>query len=357
MACSKPAAIQHLPAELLLSILVYLPPLDKTSLALTCRALAFILGSHVSEVASKAKGASWRQHDEFLDLLQRDLDDEKYWRCRDCLTFHLRSRPPPEQKPKPLLAQRLSLRGFFNCGKSPEEADLRLGILGDPLYVLRFNLIRAVMDRHFLGAPHGVCLNSMKCSGTRVFPVFGISNMVLRYDVTPKIVLDRLLLRATYTFSPQRTMYVQNMRVHEISVNGFLDTISFMFCGHQHVRNMTQVHDLKDRTLRCSYCPTQHILTMPTHDTVCFRVYQNLGSGRSPLDARWKHFVQPWGKGTKQYPWGGEDVMEAFERILCSTREEFERQLQKSDGLGNWYDPALKRRTYKTLPKSVARAL
>jgi hypothetical protein len=59
----------------------------------------------------------------------------------------------------------------------------------------------------------------------------------------------------------------------------------------------------------------------------------------------------------KKYDWGEESLDEAFNRIMCSTTDEFEKQVQMSDGRGAWYDPQLKKRVYKTLPISVARAL
>jgi hypothetical protein len=86
------------------------------------------------------------------------------------------------------------------------------------------------------------------------------------------------------------------------------------------------------------------------------RVWQNFGAGRTPKDPKWVHMSRT-GKQSKLYPWGKENIGEAFERILCSTKKEFQQQLERSDGGGTWYDPELKKRAYKTLPWKLGERL
>jgi hypothetical protein len=95
---------------------------------------------------------------------------------------------------------------------------------------------------------------------------------------------------------------------------------------------------------------------MPGHSGIRIRVWQNLGSGRSRNDLKWLH-ISKSGAESRLYDRGKEDIREAFDRILCSTKEEFKRQLERSDGRGSWYDPELKTRQYKTLPAQLAERL
>jgi hypothetical protein len=59
-----------IPTELLFMVISYLTTNEQACLSLTCKHFAAILGPSLWPLTSKAKGASWRKHDEFLDILQ-----------------------------------------------------------------------------------------------------------------------------------------------------------------------------------------------------------------------------------------------------------------------------------------------
>ncbi|KAF2733566.1 hypothetical protein EJ04DRAFT_513074 [Polyplosphaeria fusca] len=363
---SHPSPIQQLPAELLLNITKDLRPIEQASLALTCRLFASTLGPSIWPAVSQAGTASWRDHDDVLDLLQRDLPSVEWWRCRMCMMFHARSKAAPIED-----AARSSfhLRNMLPFKTSPSShpdtpRGLALGAAAEPLYTVDFSLVRAVMDRHFGARRYdGLCLHSLQCARKRTWPVTQIDDIVVEYSFLPKIVLDRLLLRATYTLWSKRNMYVQNMVLSDLSIADFLRDMHFKTCNHcfagEVLRGLMRPAAPSERAplrSRCAFCPTQSIAYVLSNGGICIRTWQNLGSGRDAKDRRWVHLSSGVAEA-KKYAWGSEDVQEAFERILCSTRDEFERQVEISDGRGTWYDPQLEKSVYKTLPTSVAEAL
>jgi hypothetical protein len=352
------ASFQTLPTELLLSIVFFLSPVSQASLALTCRSFAHILGPSAWKDARANGHASWVHHDDMLDVLQRDMNSEAWWRCPECIRYHTRRKICTKEGVIPTLQRFLDLRS-----KRDEMKSLKLGNPKDPIYVLDFPLLKSVMDRHLQGTPHGICLNSLRCRGTRDFPLSETTRMELKYEILPKIILDRLLLQVTYTFTPLRIMFVRNMAVTDMSTLSFLQQLNFWVCGHLQsstaVIEATAGQRLKSGILYCKYCPFQYsvntAISLPSakRKVIEIKTWYNMGRGQSAKDVKWMHIVRR-GKGKKAYIWGKQNISEAFERILCSTTEEFERQLERSDGAGNWYDPELKMRAYKTLPVNLA---
>lgn len=356
----QPAPFQNLPTELLLSVFSYLSPVSQASLALTCRSFALILGPSAWKDAKKAGSASWVHHDDMLDVLQRDLSSEAWWRCSECVRYHARRKTCPKEQAK---GSNLHALLDFRT-KRDEKKSLRLGNPKDPIYILDFYLLKSIMDRHFLAPSRGVCLNSLRCRGTRFFPLSETTKMELKYEVLPKIVLDRLLLQVTYTFTPLRIMFIRNMVIADVSTLDFLQRLDFWLCGHMQcstaVMQATAGQALKSRqTVHCKYCPTQYSvntaisLASSKSKVIQIKAWHNLGAGQSAKEVKWVHVARR-GKEKRGYAWGKQNIAEAFDRILCSTTEEFERQLERSDGAGSWYDPELKRRAYKTLPVNLA---
>jgi len=352
------ASFQNLPTELLLSIVSFLSPVSQASLALTCRSFALILGPSAWKDARVNGHASWVHHDEMLDVLQRDMSSEAWWRCPECTRYHTRRKICTKEGIIPTLQGLLDIKS-----RRDEMKSLKLGNPKDPIYVLDFYLLKSVMDRHRQGTPHGICLNSLRCRSTRDFPLSETTRMELKYEALPKIVLDRLLLQITYTFTPLRIMFVRNMAVTDISTLSFLRELNFWICGHLQssaaVIQATAGQTLKSGILYCKYCPLQYsvntAISPPSAKckVIEIKTWYNMGQGQSAKDVKWKHLVRR-GKGKRAYVWGKQNIAEAFERILCSTTEEFERQLERSDGAGSWYDPELKMRAYKTLPVNIA---
>ncbi|KAF2466125.1 uncharacterized protein BDR25DRAFT_359911 [Lindgomyces ingoldianus] len=351
--------IQILPAELLLSIAVYLTPIDQASLALTCRSLGLGLGPPAWKLTSKAGEASWYKHADMLDLLQRDLHSEQWWRCKQCEMFHSRKKKAENEALRGFLGRHLRLSGIMGASMRNEGGSLQIGLQDYPVYILDFSLLKAVMDRHFLGAAHGVCLNTLKCQGTRTSLLSKASEIVLKYDFAPKIVLDKLLLQSTYTFRPQPTMFLQKVKVDKPSVQDFLDQLQFQICSHDMASDIFQnskpeiVNPFAETVRKCPYCPTQSQVGYNLHEELIIRVWQNFGPGRSPKDSEWLHMLKS-GKEARKYGREKADIRTAYEKIFCSTKDEFELQLERSDGQGNWYGPGFMKPVYKTLPAKVA---
>ncbi|KAF2188924.1 hypothetical protein K469DRAFT_73029 [Zopfia rhizophila CBS 207.26] len=345
----KLAPIQTLPPELLLSICGYLSPISQTSLALTCRSIAFTLGPSVCKKTSKAGKASWWMHSEMLDVLQKDFKSEEWWRCEECLNFHQRVKASQQ-------SEESLIKGLLDRSKNGRPRAIQFGMPNDPLYILDFELIKGVMDRHFLGPAHGVCLNTMKCQGSRTFPLSKATNVVLKYDFTPKIVLDSLLLQSTYSFQLQKTMFVRNVKLDEISIKEFLAKLGFWICKHAAVvedlwgLSTTSKHE---EFSKCEYCPTEYGMRLKAEQNIKLQVYHNVGAGRTAKDPKWLHLSRG-GKERKVYEGKREDIAQAYQRVYCSTKEEFERQMARSDGLGNYFDRSIKMCTYKTLPLRLA---
>jgi hypothetical protein len=345
-----------LPTELILTIVPYLTTIDRACLALTCKTFAATIGPSPWEESSKAKRAEWGRHDDMLDALQRDLQEE-YWRCTDCVLFHARVKVQrlPSKKSRWDVVPKWAF-------SREENRELRIGPEEAPIYTITSSFVESIMARHLHSAPSGLCLNALKCRGSRTFTMSPITIVILDYTFTSKIVLDRLLLRTTYTFRQHRTMFVNNMPLAEKPLEEYLSTLPFNICKHQKLASaFTLYPPLPDQPLasetRCAYCPTQWVFRLSTPHEIRLDVYHNLGEGRSKEDERWKFLAQPVKKRMKRYAWGKEDVEQAFERIMCSTMEEFKKQLERSDGRGSWYDPLLMCRAYKTLPESVGMAL
>ena len=115
----------------------------------------------------------------------------------------------------------------------------------------------------------------------------------------------------------------------------------------------------KTKAMYCKYCPMQYYAytfgrAPPSESKVVeVKAWYNLGAGQSPKDSKWLHIART-GKEKRAFAWGKQNIAEAFERIWCSTEEEFKRQLERSDERGNWYEPELERKAYKSLPVHLA---
>jgi hypothetical protein len=356
----KPQAtpMLNLPTELILSIVSFLSPASQASLALTCRSFALILGPTAWKDARTNGHVSWAQHDGILDVLQRDMSSEAWWRCPECIRYHPRQKTRPEGQVISTLQVLIDYRS-----RRDERKRLVLGNPLDPIYILDFDLLKSIMNRHTLGPPNGLCLNSLRCRGIRDFPLTETTRMELQYQVLPKIVLDRLLVQVTYTFTPLPIMFVRNMAVADVSTLSFLRDLNFWICGHLQC-SAAAIHATAGQTLNpgvfhCKYCPMQCSvktdISLPSvkSKVVEIKTWYNFGQGQSGKDVKWMHIVRR-GKAKKAYVWGKQNIADSFERILCSTKEEFERQLEKSDGAGTWYDDELKMHGYKTLPFELA---
>lgn len=317
----RKSSIQTLPVELLQQIASYLTPEAEAAFSLTCHDIAHVIGNRAL-VDNYGKAASWYKKLEFLDVLLPDYSPVDWWRCNQCMNVHRRSWIGPSQQ-GPLL-----IRWWK---KRRQIGELRYGPPDDPIYVLGFDEVQLVMDRHFqckrLKALNGICIESLKCSGSRTYSVNSTSKIVLHYIFEPRIVIDRLLLRATYQFQFQRTMFLRNFSVEDISIVAFMSKLGFRCCSHLNMNDMDELKCGKN----CPFCPTEFEMKInngggESAQSLGVSVWQNLGSGRTPKDSKWQHLAKPKGDRGVMYHRSGESVREAYQRIYCSTREEFENQ-------------------------------
>ncbi|KAF2113029.1 hypothetical protein BDV96DRAFT_149267 [Lophiotrema nucula] len=350
----KRSLIQKFPDELLLAICDYLGPMDQACLALTCRALAVTIGPSAWKYVSKAGEASWYKHAEMLDVLQRDFNSEAWWRCSACESFHPRAKTQQDDDHDHLAKASAKFNQMRHLSKDDDGNEVNIGPPKQPLYTLDFSLVHAVMDRHLNGTRKGLCLNSLRCAGSHTFHVLPGVTMSINYAFAPKIVVDRLLMRSEFQFQPKREQLSRNTQAKYQSVQLFLTKNDFWLCRHMQARNLVRVlqqgvmHERK-----CTYCPSEFSMETLPNEGVRIRSWQNFGVGRSAKETRWMHLSRSFPE-RKAYTWGKEDIGEAYDRIMCSTREEFDRQLQNSKGPGGRYDPELKRMVYKSLPIKLA---
>ena len=98
------------------------------------------------------------------------------------------------------------------------------------------------MDQHFHRKRqeflNGICVESLKCSASRTYSIDSTTKVILHYAFEPRIVIDRLLLRATYQFQFQRTMFfLPNVSVEDVSVTKFMGKLGFRCCSHLNVND------------------------------------------------------------------------------------------------------------------------
>lgn len=376
--------IELLPRELFFLVLQDLDPPEKASLALTSRSMAYAMGPDIWD-ATREWNRTEANH--FLRILVRDIS-EKYWHCEECMVLHRRSFAAAAQCST--FFRRFSV---LNTLLRPQERHLderqfHVRIQGAPLYTLSFPLIKAVMDRH-LQSPHtGKCIDTLGCSGMRKFPYPSkVQKTILKYEFRPKIILDRILLKATYTWELEnwRDILANPSKLRpkdeedHIQPESLIKNVDLWVC--EHMNAIAMLRDAAQRPLtrlelRCQYCPTQFWVTFTTGHLmkyyVEFQVWHNLGPCREPEEQRWTHFVSR-GVEKKEYEWqkwsrtmqdcADEDIWESYEWILYSSRKEFERKEGKF-GQHRWdrqfYPDAHSKdafRRNKRLARSVAETL
>jgi len=169
------------------------------------------------------KIASWYKKLESLDVLQPDLSPIDWWRCNQCMKIHRRSWVGPSQ-------QGLLIARWWKTTR--QIGELRYSPLDDPIYIIGFDEVQLVMDQHFHRKRqeflNGICVESLKCSGSRTYSIDSTTKVVFYYTFEPRIVINRLLLCATYRFQFQRTMFfLSNVSVEDASVTKFMGKLGF----------------------------------------------------------------------------------------------------------------------------------
>lgn len=204
-------SLHRLPVELLMLVIEDLGLYDRLNLALACRYLFSTLEKDVAlakedfcssrELAANSKDPRSREEvmreaNAFLRGLVRAREG-RYWHCEECMLLH--ARHIKSMRPPGSLAKLSNLLGILGLQQGAEEQVFCIRIQRTTLYEISFSTAQAVMDRHARKAT-GVCVNALRCSGVYDSPSTQEDSMILRYAFEPRIVLDRLLLKATYTW-------------------------------------------------------------------------------------------------------------------------------------------------------------
>lgn len=312
--------IQLLPNELLFTVYELLPRESQVAFVLTCRRFAVVLGP------TAWKDVDWYSWQSIMNIHQKNLDPHDFWRCQLCQNFHRRQEIQRGQIAPP--ASNLPIEN--------KKHRLRYGIPKDPVYTLDFKLIKRVMDGHFLGPAHGLCLHSLRCSGTRRYPPFQGYAFELHYSFTPKIVVDRLLLKSQYRFKPivvvsrpefegQVFATVESTPI----VLQFLKKLNFNICGHQKtdvVKTLLEKNPHEVENLRCPFCPTHFRAEVLARAGILLSLelstWQNLGTGRDVHDVKWQH-LSAAGAEKRLYKQDPGNVHKAFELIHCPKQKDF----------------------------------
>ncbi|KAH7067503.1 hypothetical protein BKA63DRAFT_495322 [Paraphoma chrysanthemicola] len=267
--------IQQLPHELLLIVFEdkRLGDLDLLSVALTCRTFFHILRTTTPLVTSHLKqrrSSHTYSVNEFLRVLVRDLSD-RYWHCEDCEILHPRS--VSGTPATGLLGRFFQPRWLFPIRKQINaESTFKIRIANAVIYALDFSTARAVIERH-LQASKGLCLNALKCGGAHIFQgsdEFETDDRTLRYTFEPKIVLDRLLMKATYSWESKGPGELDGILTDHLRTRWQLEETGLWICAHLDVRAALEVaarHPMTREEVRCDKCPTQYWVQRSAEDT------------------------------------------------------------------------------------------
>jgi hypothetical protein len=300
--------LQRLPKEVLLLIGEACEPSDLFNFSLACKYTLHTVGACLWPQLHSApdyKSSQWS----FLKTLQKDLP--QFEQCYVCQKLHPRfAFEGPRHESRAL-----------TCYKGgPSTLDFG--------YNLRFSHVQLAMDRHFLGAPHGIELGELavatpwrqvqytfgKLNGAKpedtVLDAVAVSTPYFRkLDVTPLVKDDELLLAIT-----------QRYWFHGSEAPGLRKAMGKRFrmevCAHQTgyrsdknilrsllLHSLSVVCDqtdgwkgepqlLKSSLHDCQKCPTVFRVSVHWHGSsgveIAIESWQNLGSGRDVTDQGWK---------------------------------------------------------------------
>jgi hypothetical protein len=299
-----PSPLLRLPDELLLMILEHTDRIGRLSLALTCQTMAYLLEEDVLMAAvprSEGKDAT----NSFLSVLGRDLH-MRFWHCEQCVVLHPRS--TPERRASSLVVRFRRIKAVFWRQNSIEPSSFTVRFMGTTIFEMPFPMAKAIMGRHFYTNSKGPCRNTIAYSGERhvAYPKLpAVGMMVLRYNFDSRIVMDRLLLKATYIWEMEGYQRLVdqdgNARPQTPNVETQPETLlkdaGFWICKHYNV-----VAALKDsanpaRTswnghVQCKYCLTEYLVERDCQGNwTKIQVWHNFGPCHSENEKTWAQMV------------------------------------------------------------------
>ncbi|MCJ1285981.1 hypothetical protein MMC26_005323 [Xylographa opegraphella] len=286
--------LYRLPVEILHLIVQFLPLSSAVALSITGHHLYRTLGAqyiHAIRSLQVENEPRFFLHEQdrrcFLSLLERDCPS--YYACQECLKFHLldaprstsarcrrllRHQPLEEGSARACQAIDLAAERLLFSGLDIHFHDIRQALLGSPASALH----AAVISHEILTAHHGAY---------DVFLDFRISS-------------NSLLLRASHWLlepTLPRSDPFGNFAIHACP---HLKHESHCMSGALSHALQATLADLAEhrctpsssRLCRCSLCPTEarvRIKHVPPHGTaVIVTRWLDLGTGRSPYEARWR---------------------------------------------------------------------
>ncbi|KAK4032270.1 hypothetical protein C8A01DRAFT_50912 [Parachaetomium inaequale] len=297
------AAFRALPAPLPTDIVLYLhrehlPPATAVALSLTCKALFGL----VFPTAAPGFSRDPLERQALQLLLERDLG-QHWWYCHGCSLLHrIRS-----QGPTGGVHDSSSRRVIIWNPRRPHHNS---HFLDGSSFVLDYESVRLVMNRHFLGSPNGLPLESFDVeASSTVFNPWQGRLLPWRERWSARILQDELFLSATSTLSSAGWA--------DETFRAALDHEWRQVCGHVRTSSALPYHTVtalrhpsreyagffapcRDFVEACGQCLTDYATTVerrrgdakqPTESWfITVTSYYQLGSGRSPTDAKWEAF-------------------------------------------------------------------
>ncbi|KAI0116932.1 hypothetical protein F4814DRAFT_459198 [Daldinia grandis] len=294
-----------LPAELIVSISIFISPIDRAVFSLTCRALRCILGK------SDARGLSTAQYLRYLMRIARNLPDQ--WVCEACFKLHPISRDDTPLTPWKMTCplrwdrwcrevygrqSRLDDR-YLSVDHRHVQLALKYARLCNPMYISYYTkLLAEYRDPEFHTHPQ---------------PYNRQNVLKVEYIATPKVVTDpcgnlRYMLRSIWCFRKD-SMEVSLVTVGCVRLCPHLALLGDM--GRMTVRELAHLHVVrswiyltgKETYLSaCHFCATDcYVLVKKDHAMVF--AWQDMGTKGSPGDKAWR--LHAWDRRFGMPPPGG----------------------------------------------------
>ncbi|KAK3299858.1 uncharacterized protein B0H64DRAFT_379298 [Chaetomium fimeti] len=290
-----------LPADVVLYLCrEHLPPSAAVGLSLTCKALFGL----VFPEAAPGLGRNPAEREALQLLLERDLG-QHWWYCHGCSLLHrIRSHGPTTDPPTSATAYWPPIT--WEPGRPCHNSHWFEG----STFVLDYESVRLVMNRHFLGPPNGLPLGSFTVEASSMFFNPWQGKLVpWREGWSARIVQGQFFLSATRTLSSAgwADNTLREALAHEerelcghvkISSRPCVHSVKALSCTYRaYPRSFVPCRDVVESCYRCltDYATTiEHVGTDTEQTTrywfITITSYHQLGSGRSATDANFDAF-------------------------------------------------------------------
>ncbi|KAI9880202.1 MAG: hypothetical protein M1830_004788 [Pleopsidium flavum] len=267
----------ELPVEILQFIASLLPVSSAASLALCNHSICHAIGTQFWHALRREDQSNPKL--DFLLCLERDL--RSFILCHRCLKLHRRD---PVEGPK----QRYYGNRERQCVK--EDGVLRNYAFD---YNMKYKHVRLVMNAQRSGPSHGIPLDALR-------HVWSRKNSNLKVWLEPRIVADELLLRARSRVLMHFEREFKHVKKYILKICPHLTAhdddnllAHLITCRLSHLDNRPCL--FCDGLRQCRSCPTEFQVEIEDLGeagvAVLVTAWNNLGSGRSPSDPKWRAHI------------------------------------------------------------------